>query len=334
MLTTPDDAAASRVERKLRERGADVLRVNDNPFPARVGITLSCSSSEPLRHVLHVDGARVALDDITAAWDRFPSGAVPAPEIAESALRHYIEGEADHYRDDAWGALDCCWVPARRPVIRRANQKATQLDVARQLGLEIPPTLMTNDPEEFYEFYRRHDGQIISKPVNKRAVPLDGAARHFWVTRVEPVSRRDVGYANTIRYSPVIFQAYVPKRLELRITVVGERIFPVEIDSQRTNRTKHDWRHYDLAHTPHRPHELPDDVTRRILRLMAHFEICLCAVDMVLTPDGRYVFLEINPTPQYDWIELLTRLPISDAICDLLLTGPGVGAASEQRPAR
>jgi hypothetical protein len=39
----------------------------------------------------------------------------------------------------------------------------------------------------------------------------------------------------------------------------------------------------------------------------------------VLTPDGRYVVLEINPNGQYLWIEKATGLPISDAICDFLM---------------
>ena len=41
-------------------------------------------------------------------------------------------------------------------------------------------------------------------------------------------------------------------------------------------------------------------------------------IDMVLTPDGRYVFLEINPNGQYLWIEKQSGLPITEAVCDLL----------------
>ena len=43
------------------------------------------------------------------------------------------------------------------------------------------------------------------------------------------------------------------------------------------------------------------------------------AIDLVLTPDGRYVFLEINPNGQYLWIEQLTGLPISEAIAEWLM---------------
>jgi glutathione synthase/RimK-type ligase-like ATP-grasp enzyme len=42
------------------------------------------------------------------------------------------------------------------------------------------------------------------------------------------------------------------------------------------------------------------------------------AVDMILTPDGRYVFLEINPNGQWGWVEDLTGMPISEEIIGLL----------------
>ena len=132
----------------------------------------------------------------------------------------------------------------------------------------------------------------------------------------------------------MIFQAYVPKRVELRITVVGQQVFAAEIHSQHTHHTRHDWRRYDLDETPHFPHALPPDVAQRCLRLVQALGLCYGAIDMVLTPDDRYVFLEINPNGQYLWIEQLTGLPITDALCDLLMAGaqdstwPSVHSAS------
>jgi glutathione synthase/RimK-type ligase-like ATP-grasp enzyme len=136
----------------------------------------------------------------------------------------------------------------------------------------------------------------------------------------EPVANRDVGYADAVRYLPTIFQAYVPKDVELRITVVGQQVFAVAIHSQQTQHTRHDWRHYDLSHTPHTLHELPEQVRHRCLQLVDRLGLCYGAIDLILTPDGRYVFLEINPSGQYLWLEKLMGLPISDAICDLLLS--------------
>jgi glutathione synthase/RimK-type ligase-like ATP-grasp enzyme len=193
--------------------------------------------------------------------------------------------------------------------------------MAGALGFELPPTLVTNSPEDFLEFYRQHHGNIISKLAESSFAESFG--QDFW-RFTEVVSKRDLGYAEAIRYCPLIFQAYVPKRLELRITVVGRVAFAVAIHSQESNRTRHDWRRYDEFRTNYSPHELPSDVAQRCLRLVENLGLCYGAIDMVLTPDGRYVFLEINPNGQYLWIENQTGMPISDAICDLLMSGSPV----------
>jgi glutathione synthase/RimK-type ligase-like ATP-grasp enzyme len=132
------------------------------------------------------------------------------------------------------------------------------------------------------------------------------------------VRRRDLKDLHTLRWSPVILQEYVPKHVELRVTVVGSEIFPAEIESQASSRSRDDWRRYDLARTPYRRHTLPADVAERLHAVVRAFGLCYGAIDLVLTPDGRYVFLEINGNGQWLWIEELTQMPIADAIASLL----------------
>jgi hypothetical protein len=176
---------------------------------------------------------------------------------------------------------------------------------------------MTNDPNDFLEFYQQYHGNLVSK--------LSGPAfhaslfAHTFGRYTNVVTKRDVGYASSVRYCPIIFQAYVPKLFELRITVVGQKVFAAEIHSQHTNRTRHDWRRYDHYHMSYAQHCLPDDVAQRVLDLVQQLNLGYGAIDMVFTPDGRYVFIEINPNGQYLWIEQATGLPITDAIVDLLI---------------
>ncbi|MEO7455075.1 MAG: MvdC/MvdD family ATP grasp protein [Gemmatimonadaceae bacterium] len=316
LLTSPDDTAADRVEAELRRRGAHVVRFDDKPFPSAASITLRCASGTALRHSI----PGVPLGDIHSAWDRRPRTATPPPHITDSLLRAHIEREASWFMDDVWETLDCHWFPARRLVIRRAEHKASQLQAAVALGLEIPPTIITNDPRELLDFYREHGGDIVSKSFMHPAVPAEeGETSNFWVARTEPVTRRDIAHVQAVRDCPVIFQAYVPKRVELRVTIVGTQLFPMEIHSQDTNRTRYDWRRYDLAHTVHRRHELPAEVERKLLAFMAHFGLEYGAADLIVTPDGRYVFLEVNPNGQYGWAENMTGMPIGAAIADHLM---------------
>jgi len=226
--------------------------------------------------------------------------------------------------------MECFWLPAALPTIRKAELKAAQLSLAGSLGFELPPTLFTNNPKDFLEFYREHNGNIVSKLTGPSFYKFNGETFNRFT---QVVSKRDVAYARAIRFAPVIFQAYVPKRVELRITVVGRKVFAAEIHSQHSNHTRHDWRRYDRYGTPYFPHELPENISHLCLKLVERLGLCYGAIDMVLTPDGRYVFIEINPNGQYLWVENATGLPISDSICDLLISGDGMSESVPQREA-
>jgi glutathione synthase/RimK-type ligase-like ATP-grasp enzyme len=68
----------------------------------------------------------------------------------------------------------------------------------------------------------------------------------------------------------------------------------------------------------HKPHNLPDEISKKVINLVHRLGLNFGAIDIILTPDQRYVFLEVNPNGQWGWVEDLTGLPISDAIIDLL----------------
>jgi hypothetical protein len=177
---------------------------------------------------------------------------------------------------------------------------------------------MTNDPAAFREFYLEQHGQLISKVFQRNLHRTEDSGESTFVCMTQIVSNRDLGYASSVGYAPLIFQAYVPKEVELRVTVVGERVLTAAIHSQGNHRTRHDWRHEDLRHTRYARHSLPTGIEALCLRLVERMGLSFGTIDLVLTPDGRYVFLEINPSGQWRWVEIMTGLPISDSIADWL----------------
>ena len=54
----------------------------------------------------------------------------------------------------------------------------------------------------------------------------------------------------------------------------------------------------------------------------AYFQLNYGAFDLILTPNGRYIFLEINPVGEFYWLEKHAGLPISQAIADILIKSP------------
>ncbi|MEV8511229.1 MvdC/MvdD family ATP grasp protein [Dactylosporangium sp. NPDC051484] len=318
VLTAADDVTAERVAGLLTSRGAEVLRLDPGAVPTDAQVEMTAEGTGPVRRWLRLDGQGVDLEGLTCVWHRRPSAPVPPHNVGDPEVRAHLAGEVKTYLDGVWRSLACRQVPATRDVIDRADRKSYHLTVAVELGFAVPPTLITADPDRLLDFYDTHDGKIITKPLHRspRGTPEAPMGRY-----TEPVSNRDLSYVAALRLAPMIVQAYVPKDVELRVTVVGDAVFAVEIHSQATRHTRYDWRRYDHQNTPLHVHRLPGDVAERCRALVRRLGLSYGAIDLILTPEGRYVFLEINPNGQYDWLELATGLPITAAVADLLLTG-------------
>jgi hypothetical protein len=321
IVTDRRDVHADLVEAKLRARGEQVVRFDWADFPQRASLAVKWSGGDK-QVLLRLDRGWIDLQDCKSGWYRRPGKPHISEDIAAPVLHGYAEEECIRVMQDTCNALDIPWLPGSIAAIRRADNKQLQLGLAAELGFEIPPTLITTDPAEFLDFYRSHDGELIDK-LPSTVLPGSQRTGKQLMRFTQPVTTRDVGYARRLRHSPVLFQRNIAKKFELRITIVDDQALAAEIHSQSTKRTQLDWRHYDWDHTPYRAHALPDAVRERCLALTRRLGLRFGAIDMIVTPDGRYVFLEINPSGQWQWIEDEAGLPISEALCDALAHPPG-----------
>ena len=194
----------------------------------------------------------------------------------------------------------------------RANSKPAQLFIARQVGLDIPPTLITNNSDEVRGFVAQARGDTIYKALSQ-SLDLDSGKALFTGLLTE----KELAKLDLIQVSPGIFQALVPKAYELRVTVVGSRIFSGQINSQASAETKIDWRHNPFDIEPE-PIQLASELEAKIFAMMQSFGLVYGAFDFIVTPEGRHVFLEVNPAGQYMWVEAKTGLPITAALVDAL----------------
>ena len=117
-------------------------------------------------------------------------------------------------------SLDAYWIniPSRDSV---AHHKPYQLALAQKIGLEVPPTLMTNDVEEAHAFWRQHDGEVIYK----QFLALPDTWRE--TRRLGP---QEQAVADSIAIAPVIFQRHVAAVADIRVTAIGGRLFAAATD--------------------------------------------------------------------------------------------------------
>jgi glutathione synthase/RimK-type ligase-like ATP-grasp enzyme len=137
------------------------------------------------------------------------------------------------------------------------------------------------------------------------------------------VTEAELDMLDAVRLAPCLFQEYVPKKVELRVTVIGDELFVAEIGSQERAEALVDWRG-DVADIPFRVAELPPPVAEKCLALVRGYGLNFSAMDLIVTPDDRYVFLENNPNGQFIFVEhKLPELAMTDALAACLIRGAG-----------
>lgn len=114
---------------------------------------------------------------------------------------------------------------------------------------------------------------------------------------------RDV---DLVAHCPSLFQEYIEKSHELRITIIGDDLFCCRLDSQATPGAETDWRQVDPSQVAHRIVPIEPRIEDALRRMLRHYRLSYGAFDMIVTPDGEYVSLELNPNGQWLWIELIT----------------------------
>ena len=108
--------------------------------------------------------------------------------------------------------------------------------------------------------------------------------------------------------------------MELRITIVGDEVFAFAIDSQKTENAKLDWRKEGRTLIADWiPYELPLDIKEKLLQMMDIYQINYGAIDIIVTPEDEYYFLEINSAGEFFWLDRLIDGAISEQIANVLL---------------
>ena len=310
-----DNESIARVRETIARKGGHTIRFDTDRYPTDVRLTAYSASGDERLTLTNEEG-EFDLREVTAVWHRRISFGAQLPKTLEKQLRHASLGETSAAAHGMLASLKAFRMDHLHH-IRHAENKQLQLQVARELGLNIPRTLTTNDPSTVRAFAESCENGIVTKMLSSFANYDEGKELVVFTNAVKP---EDIEDLSGLSLCPATFQELLPKSLEIRVTVVGQRVMSASIDSQVSTRAIHDWRRDGLRMVHDwRPYQLPIAIEEKILRLMDHFSLNYGAIDVILTPDGKHVFLELNPCGEFFWLERSPGLPISDAIADVLL---------------
>jgi len=323
MVTHSEDITGMLRELRscLEARGAQVMRFDTDRFPLDAQVLFEQEASgETLR--LRSGGQELRIEPGDAIWYRRARWAGRLPQSMDKAMRHGCVNESEALLRGVMAAAPC-FVMDPPELVRRNGHKPQQLRLARQLGMATPRTLMTNDPQAAREFIASCPGGAVAKMLAAFPIYDENGVEQVVFTRALRPEHLD--FLDGLRYSPMVFQERVDKRLELRITVIGNRSFTAAVDSQRTQGAEVDWRERGVTLLQSWiPYELPPEVEAQVARYMDGIGMQYSAIDMIVEPSGRHVFLEANPAGECFWLEYNSpHFPLSTALADVLLDAPG-----------
>lgn len=190
----------------------------------------------------------------------------------------------------------------------KAENKIYQLKMASEVGLQIPVTRVCNHcPNDIID-----DDEFIVKAID---TPLFYEKNEELFTYSNIVSGNELKQAS-LNDAPIILQECIKNKVDLRITIVGNKIFPVEIKSNGQGITG-DWRKKKKEELEYISTTLPREIVSMLFSLMKRMNLCFGGVDMAFV-NGEYYFIEINPTGEWGWLTMNPGLQIQEAIVDTM----------------
>ncbi|MDO8729028.1 MAG: hypothetical protein Q7K26_04030 [bacterium] len=318
ILTNSQDIHhADIVIKKIRRKGAKVFRFNvDEMIQGKIRMHVNVKRNK-YDCVIKNKKQVLNLREVKSVWNRRPFEHWNF-KIRDLDQKRYAEQELKTFLNDIWLTLgpEVFWMnmPENQ---ERAMKKIFQLKLAKELQMRIPETLVTNNPDDVIKFYNKHKNGIIYKPMH---IGLIADEKKAYVIQTNLIKKHHLKKLKLITQSPSLFQEHISKKYEMRITVVGKRIFPVKIHSQEFAETKVDFRDLKkILSLKYEPTTIPVDVKRFCFQIIKKLGLVFGAFDFAVTEEDKYVFFEVNPHGQWYWLEEATGVLMSDAIADILI---------------
>lgn len=312
IITSKEDVTVDFVVYKLKERNVDYYRFNTEDIGSCVDIYF-----DGLNYWLNdkKKNKTVYLRNITAVYFRRPKLPQPPFEITLGEQQFYLS-EISTYLEGLYRSLiDKYWLNSVFN-IRMLENKPYQLSLAKKINFLIPDFCITNDYDTSVSFIKKHESCIF-KPLRSGFINEPHSEGKILYT-----NKVDLKFIENIKSHdrmPLYIQQEIEKDCDIRVTVVGNKVFSVKILSQEKDESKVDWRQSEKM-LAHEKVELPQKIEEKCIRLCKGFNLGFAAIDFILDKNGNFWFLEINPNGQWAWIEGLLSYPISDEITNLLIS--------------
>jgi ATP-grasp ribosomal peptide maturase len=308
------DPTADAVVTALAEQRVPVFRTDLAAFPRHLRLDARLQGGHWTGHLANAHHS-VALEDIRSIWHRHP-GRYEFDESLPAAQQEFCYTEARLGLGGVLASLDVLWAnhPNR---CADAIFKPYQWTLAAECGLTVADTLITNDWHCARRFTGDSPEEVITKALGPAGITEHGQVKVAYTRRL---SAEDLASPQGVCATATTLQRFVPKAFEVRLTVIGQQAFPIAIHAG-TQAARTDWR-CDPAALRYEVVCLPDTVAQGVRRYMQRTNLAYAGFDFVVTPEGQWVMLEANTSPQIGWLQAATGAAMVGAMATMLAKGP------------
>lgn len=299
-----DDYHSIAVKNELDKIGFNTLIFDNSDFPQKCSIYYELGTSPIINHTLL---GTIDLSKVKSVWWRRPKTYLMPKEMKHPTIRKFSISEcsqtfkgmlintAQLFMNDIGNS-------------KKASLKLLQLDKAKKLGLVVPKTIVTTNPQQAISSIKKYGRNFVYKT-------FTGCDFGIFETRILDINNQsEIVALTSLEFCPMIIQEMIDGEYDIRATVVGEQVFSGKI-MFKEGRHPVDGR---IDRVPINKCELPQDISDKLVRMTKELGLFYSAIDLRFSKDKGYVFFELNPEGQFLWIEIETGLKISQAIAEFL----------------
>jgi ATP-GRASP peptide maturase of grasp-with-spasm system len=174
--------------------------------------------------------------------------------------------------------------------------KLEVISLCERYGIKTPETIITSKKENLVNFKNRYT-TIITKNFTPGVFVKTESVSMYSTTMLVTDEMID-GLAEN--FYPMLFQELIEKSFEIRSFYLNGKFYSSAIFSQNDEKTKLDFRNYNFE-KPNRtpPFKIPDEIENKLINLMNAINLNSGSIDLIVTPEGNFIFLEVNPIGQF-----------------------------------
>lgn len=316
LITNKEDITTDFIVNKLNKIGYPYYRLNTEDLVQSIDVNLNLSEN----YYYLFDNRKnkeIDLTSIKSVYYRRPK----LPRINYTNLSYgennFVLSEINLLIEGIYKLLiNAFWI---NPVykIREAENKIYQLLIAKKLHFTIPNSLITTLEVEAKKFINRFDFDCIVKPIKSGFIEENLEESQLVFTSL--ITDHQIETLGRVKACPTFFQNNIRKFADIRVTIVGDKVYSTIIHSQEFDSSIIDWRKSDTINIKHEQHSLPKKLERMCIGITKYLGLTFSAIDLILDEKDNYYFLEINPNGQWGWIEKRVGYEISQEIVNLLM---------------